>query len=504
MDSKISHAQFFLFTQSGKKVLSILIVIIAILSFSQDIAYAQTPGNVAIHTMENGLDVILLPIPSADTVSVSLVFNAGASSQTSRTAGLFKMLEQILFRGPALLPGEPEPAGAIASLGALSIEGGAELEKFGASMVLEPLRLNQGLDTLAFLFSKLRLDTALSDEKAFLDAKHACLATIYNSLSDPFAVYEATLARKLFAPAPWRLDLAGADYLIESAKPEDLKALASTWLVPNNAALIVTGAFLEKEALPAAIKAFESWAKGSNPWQTPYPPMPKPGVPRPTLLVFPDPSIIPGQAIIEMRYRGPDSINPRSITAELWAILASTSNSRLPKAIAAKMPSWSNPASPAIVYRISRFASWFSVSTKIVISPTGNLAESVLTFKETVRGTEMFAMKSNAAYFSQAEYNSAKEILLAKRAQTLSDTHRAAGFLANTWIWGSISNIGAWEPSLKAQAPKDLVAFADEYFMRNLEVICIRLSPEEYSSRKKSFDSYRFETGSLANAFWWR
>jgi predicted Zn-dependent peptidase len=489
---------------SGRKKTSFFLLLMLFAILCGNIAFAQSPEGLATHTMENGLDVLLLPIPSADTITISLVFNAGASAQTSRTAGLFKMLEQILFRGPTLSPGEPEPAGAIASLSALSIEGGAELDRFGASMVLEPARLKQGLDTLAFLFSKLRLDTAVSDEKALADAKHASLAAVYNSLSDPFAIYEATLARKLFATAPWRLDLAGADYLIESATPEDLKVLAATWLVPNNAALIVTGSFLEEEALAAATKAFESWAKGNNPWQTPYPPMPKPGVTRPILMVFPDPSIIPGQALIEMRYRGPDTGNPRAITAELWATLSAALDSRLPKAVTAKMPSWSKPSLPSILYHRSRFASWFSVSVKIAISTTGSAADAVLAFKETVRGTEMYAMKSNSSYFSQAEYNSAKEALLARRAKTLLDARGSAAILSDAWIWGGISNISKWESALKAQTSKDMLAFADEYFMKNLEVVSIRLSPEEYTPRKKSFDSYGFETGSLAKAFWWR
>jgi len=467
-------------------------------------APATSPGILSSYTLENGMEVLLLPIPGSGVVSMSIVFRGGADVQTNKTAGLFRMLEQVLFRGTTIAPGEPEPAGAMDSLGATAMEGGVKKDRLNLSFLLPPEMVGQGVDTIAYLFSGLRIETAFSDPRTVEEARSASLAGINQAFSDPNAIFESAMARKLFVSAPWRLDAAGADYIINAATDSSLRAIAATWLVPNNAALILTGNFNPETTRPIIEKAFSSWKKAANPWKSPLAVFPKPGITRPTLMVYPDPSVNQGEAILEMRYRGPDAGSSRSPAAELWASMASDPASRLPQAILKGMPKWTSPSELRARYELSSHASWFSVSAKMRLDPKGNPAEAAMNFKEIVRGSEMYSMKTNASYFSLKHYEEARESLLAKRNSAFSDPSKADAAIADGWIMGGSAWIRAWPDRIGKVSSKDIAAFADEYFMKNLEIVSVRMEPGDYAAKKKSFDSYGFELITPQKAFWWR
>lgn len=461
-------------------------------------AQAQPQG----YTLENGMTVILLPIESAENLSMGITFKGGAEAQTSTTAGMFNLLEQVLFRGRASEPGEPEPAGAIEALEASAFDGGAQIDRFSFALSLSPGYLAQGLNTLAYLFSGLRLETAFSDPRALETAKLAGIDRLEETKADPDTLFEYAMAKKLFSSAPWRLDALGSETVIRAATESTLKSLAARWLVPNNAALTLAGNFNPEETKSLVAASFASWKKAEDPLKNPPSPLPKPGVTRPTLMVYPDPSQRKGSAVLEMRYRGPDVASARSATAEVWAEMASQLKSKLSKALTKGMPKASEPSTIQARYHASKSASWFSVQTSIMVSGTANPADTVLAFKEIVRGTEMYAMKTNPNYFSADEFKDAKATL-EKNAGSM-DPQIAVEHLMDAWVLGGLKRLETVANARQAVTSKDIVAFADEYFMKNLEVIAIRLNPEDYAAKKKNFDAYGFELISPGNALWWK
>jgi len=461
---------------------------------------AETP--LTAYTLDNGLDVVLLPLPGSGELSMGIVFKGGAEVQTSANAGCFGLLEQLLFRGRASEPGEPEPAGALEALEASAFDGGACTDRFAFAFSLSPGLLDQGLNTLAYLFSGLRLETALIDPSALAEAKASFLARQEAVKSVPAGVYEYALAKKLFAAAPWRLDALGSEKTIKEANGTSIKSLALKWLVPNNAALLLAGDFDPETAEPLVTSAFAAWKKAEDPWKTPPSAQPKPGVTRPTLMVYPDPGQRKGYAALEMRYRGPDIGTPRSAAARLWTRMLSEPDSRLAKALAKGMPKNSAPSTPKVHYQATRSSSWFSVSTTIVIKDSANPADTVLAFKEIVRGTEMYAMKTNSSYFSDLEYKNAKAsfVILPKQENSQSAVSR----LMDSWLTDGIKGFQTQNTAIQALTAKDITNFADEYLMKNLEIVSIRLNPEDYAAKKKNFDNYGFELISAQNAFWWK
>ena len=471
---------------------------------AQPAAPASESAEFSSFTLENGLSVLCQSIPGSGAVSVGIAFRSGADAQTKKTAGLFRLLEHVLFRGDASAPGEDEPAGALESLGATALSGGAARDRLGFSFTVAPSMVAESMDTIAYLFSKLRLETAFADPKAFEEAKKASLADIAAAAADPASVYEAAIAKKLFSAAPWRFDIPGAESVVAGATEEALEDLAETWLVPNNAALVLAGDFSVSEIRPAAEKAFASWKKAADPWKIPPASFPKPGVTRPTMMVYADESVPAGEACLEMRYRGPDAASARSAAAELWAELASQPGLRFMLAIEKGMPKATSPSAILAHYEASSDAAWFSVSARLKLAASTNAADAAFTFKEVARGAEMYAMKTQAGYFTAKDYEKAKAALLARRAAALSDPAAAGAILTDGWILGGAEWLRTWPERVGKVASKDITAFADEYFMKNLEVVAVRLNPKDYAARKKTFDSYAFETIVPQKAFWWK
>lgn len=456
------------------------------------------------YTLDNGLELILAPQQDAQQISIGIAFKGGTDIQTNKTAGLFRLLEQLSFRGRAGTPGEPEPAAALDAAGAEDVSGGIMQDGFVFSFLVKPDQLKQGIDTLSYLFSDIRLDTAFSDPSALSEAKQSCIEATSALKDDPEAVYSHALNKKLFSSAAWRLDVEGPNSTVEQASPASLKALIGQWFMPNNAALIICGAFSPDEAKSLAGIACSGWQKAASPWKTAPKAFPKPGVARPAFMVYPDPSMDSGTATIELRYRGPDVGSGKAETAILWAELASSQEGRLASAIAKGLPKSCAPSDITVHYEPSRSASYFSISTKIAVDGKTNVAECAMTFKELVRGSEAYALKTNASYYSAKDYARAVETLAARRAAQLSEPESAGLLIGKTWISGGYSWFAQLPEKIGKLSAKNIQSFADEYFMKNLEIVAVRLNPSVYEKLKKTFTSYGFELITAAKAFWWQ
>ncbi|MCE5257352.1 MAG: insulinase family protein [Spirochaetaceae bacterium] len=497
-NSRFTIGAFIIFLMAG--------TLLAPVSVQGQASPSSFPSSAAIqnYLLPNGMEVVLAPQQGAQKVFVGIAFKSGTDIQTSKTAGLFGLLEQLTFRGRADAPGEPEPAAALEAIGASDVSGGISRDGFSFSYLVEPDQLRQGLDTLAYLFSELRLDTAFSDPSALAAAKEACTQAAARQEDDPEAVYNHAVNKKLFSSGAWRLDVEGPESVLNQATEASLESLAEQWLVPNNAALIVCGAFAPEDAKTMVESSFSDGEKEADPWKSAPKPFPKPGVARPTFMVYPDPSVIPGQAKIEMRYRGPDISSGKAATAILWAEMASSEDGRLAAAIKKGMPKGSSPSEIAVHYEAKRNSSVFSISTTIAIDAKANPADSAMTFKEIVRGSEAYALKTNAAYFSAKDYEKAKAALMDRREAQLSDPQSAGTLIGEAWTSGGYAWFSQWPDKVGKLTAKDMQAFADEYFMKNLEIVAVRLNPAEYEKRKKTFTSYGFELISPEKAFWWQ
>ena len=93
------------------------------------------------YVLNNGLELIMDQQTSAQKIFLGIAVKGGTDIQTNKTAGLFRLIELLSFRGEASHPGEPEPAAALEAIGAEGLNGGILQDGFVFSYVVKPEQL---------------------------------------------------------------------------------------------------------------------------------------------------------------------------------------------------------------------------------------------------------------------------------------------------------------------------------------------------------------------------
>jgi zinc protease len=460
---------------------------------------ADIPG-LSRFRLANGLEVYAYHDATASFARVQMVFKAGAIAQHAETAGLFRLYEYMLFGGPAAHTGSDQIKAALSELGVSEINGGTEAERVDYWLTLPSSNVAAGIDFWAKL-----LASPLTDEAALESEKEAVLDEIRSRTTDPEAIYEAALTRRLFPKYPWRRDPVGSEKTIRAATLSSIKSAVSEWFVPNNAALFVGGDIDPEVVRVAAEASFGSWKAGPDPWAKPLPPNPRPGVPRPTWVIFPDPSVPEGLGRIETRYRGPDlAYDPvGSCAADLWSALVAPADGRFKSALVKNVPELK--ADSIVAAHVSqRDGALISISSDFDVDAAAFAVSRAQAFKERARGYEITTMKGDPDYFSTADYETARKRLLSDRATATSTTQGMIETLAFWWAASSIDYFAGYPAAIAKTGPKEVAAFLDTYILRNLEIVAIRMNPADVEKGKRSFAASGFDTLSAANAFWWQ
>jgi zinc protease len=452
-------------------------------------------------TLANGLEVYAYRDDALPAARIRIAFRTGAISQGPESAGLFRLYERMLFGGSAAHPGSASVKAAFASLGVTGSSGGTGAESVDYRVTLPSSEVPRALVFLAGLFESPVLD---ADELAA--GKEAVAQEIRDRSADPDSIYEAALERRLFAKYPWTRDPAGSEKVVRSATLASLRVLASAWFVPNNAAIFVGSDIDPDELRAAAQSAFGGWAAGREPWTKGPPRNPKPGVVRPTWVVYPDPAIPEGTGRIEARYRGPDlAFDPASCcAADLWSSLVSPPEGRFKTALEANVPRLGSADGIAAGYVGQRDGGWISISSYFIVDPALPAVDRARAFKERERAFEITSMKLDPSYFSSDDYDAARKRILDERATATGDGEGMIDTLAFWWAAASIDYFVGYPAALARTGPKEVSAFLDTYIMRNLEVVAVRMNPADYEREKPSFEGAGFEAIGPSNAFWWQ
>jgi zinc protease len=474
-------------------------------SAATPLADEAVPGelgqNLRRYKLSNGLELYVYRDGAVPLVRIQLAFRAGAIAQDSGNAGVFHLYEHLLFRG-ASKPGAESIKANLARMGATEWNGGTSAERLSYWLSLPSSRCAEGMAFFAdAVLSPMDIDAGqLEAEKEIVAREIGALA------ADPDAVYEAAMTKRLFAKYPWRRDPAGSEKNVRAATPESLRALQSTWFVPNNAALFVGGDVDPEAVREEAERLFGPWKAAPDPWAKPLPPHPRPGVTRPTWIVFPDPSLPEGIGSIEARYRGPDlGTDPASsYGADLWTALVSAPDGRFKSELVKNVPKLYGANSISSVYMSQREGGWLAISAYFLVDPTLPAVERARAFKERARGYEMTSMKTDASYFSEADYDAARKRILDARALALDSVAGTIDALAFWWASASVDYFLGYPDVIAKTGRKELVSFLDTYVMRNLEVVALRMNPADYEAEKRAFSGSGFAVVGPENAFWWK
>ncbi|MRW90201.1 insulinase family protein [Duganella sp. FT80W] len=213
-------------------------------------------------TLSNGLKVVLAERHAAPVVNVSMLVDAGYSSDTPDKAGLAGVVLRMLEEGTTTRTA-PRIAEEFESLGA---DYAASSNIDGAFIQVNALKatLPKALDVYADVllhpaFAQHELDRMKQDQLALIQREKTNPSTMgYRVI--PSLVYGKDHA--------YALPNAGTETAVAGLTRDDLVKYHQTWFKPNNATLLVVGDTTLAEITPLLEKALGGWKAGEVPKKT--------------------------------------------------------------------------------------------------------------------------------------------------------------------------------------------------------------------------------------------
>ncbi|PPR63128.1 MAG: putative zinc protease [Alphaproteobacteria bacterium MarineAlpha4_Bin2] len=186
-------------------------------------------------TLENGLQVIIVPNHRAPVATMIVYYKVGAIDEPPGKSGLAHYLEHLMFKGTKTLsPGE---FSKIVARNGGSDNAFTSQDYTGYVTSFAADRLDLILRLEADRMTGLRLTPAdiEPERKVVLEER---LSRIDNN---PGAQLSEHANNALYANHPYRIPIIGWRHEIEALTREDLMAFYRAWYAPNNAVIVISG-----------------------------------------------------------------------------------------------------------------------------------------------------------------------------------------------------------------------------------------------------------------------
>ncbi|MFT7772356.1 M16 family metallopeptidase [Roseateles sp.] len=220
-------------------------------------------GGIEEYRLPNGLQILLFPDATQTTTTVNITYRVGSRHEAPGEYGMAHLLEHMLFKGTQRQKDIP---GAMAQRG-VRFNGTTTVDRtnYFASF-------NANADTLAFLLD-LEADRMLGSRvaKADLDTEMTVVRNEFErGENQPFAVLSQRVNAAAFAWHPYGHATIGPKSDIENVPIEKLQAFYKRYYRPDNATLLIAGAFDKAATLALIGRYFGPLASPAVPVPQPY------------------------------------------------------------------------------------------------------------------------------------------------------------------------------------------------------------------------------------------
>lgn len=203
----------------------------------------------SLHTLSNGLKVVLVPIDEMGSATTMVMVGAGSRYETKKTNGISHFLEHMAFKGTKNRPTAREISSLIDGIGAES-NAFTSKEITGYYIKSSFQHVDLSLDILSDMLSNLLLDPKEIDKErgVILEEINLTEDTPSNKIGDLFE-------NVLYGEAPMGWDIAGEKENIKTITQENFLAYMKSLYSADNMVLIVAGKFdVEKTLLNITLK----------------------------------------------------------------------------------------------------------------------------------------------------------------------------------------------------------------------------------------------------------
>jgi zinc protease len=290
--------------------------------FSMQTSVMAAP-TVANFTLQNGLEVVVVPDHRTPVVTHMLWYRVGAADETPGKSGIAHFLEHLMFKGTA-----KNPAGKFSQ--SLAEIGGQENAFTSSDYTGYFQRTSrEHLATLMEFEADRMTGLVLTDENVLPELNVVLEEQNMRVANNPGARLGEQIAAALYLNHPYGRPVIGWRHEIEKLNREDALAFYRRFYGPNNAVLVVAGDVTADE-----VKAMAEKTYGKVQRHAAIPPRVRPQEPEPIAertVTFADPRVT--QPSLQRRYLVPSYSSAKPGEAEaidvMAFILGGGSNSRL-------------------------------------------------------------------------------------------------------------------------------------------------------------------------------
>lgn len=230
----------------GKAVASGAVLLLVALA--APFAQARVPEiSFESYVLDNGLEVILHHDPSVPTVHTELWYKVGSKDEQPGKTGFAHLFEHIMFQGTKHVP-EDAHFKYLQEAGASNVNGTTSFDRTNYYETLPSSRLELALwlesSRMGFLLDRPTFRETLDNQREVV--KNERRQRVENR---PMGLVNQVQLENLFPPNhPYHHEVIGSMQDLENASEADIKAFFNRYYAPNNAILVIAGAFDEREA----------------------------------------------------------------------------------------------------------------------------------------------------------------------------------------------------------------------------------------------------------------
>ncbi len=419
-------------------------------------AQAQELRDVLHHdTLDNGLEVLVLPDNSVPIATIELTVRHGAFAEDEDFDGLAHLYEHMFFKGNEYIPNQEAYMARMRQLG-MVFNGTTSTERVNYFFTLPAENLSEGLE---FMYHA--TTTPLFDEEEFEREKEVVFGEADRAMSNPTYWLRRAVNNRLWHAHPHRKHPLGDMDVVGAATVEQMRHIQEVYYVPNNSVLAIVGDVDVDEAFAFAEEHFGGWERGPDPFEVE--PVPEHPPLEETSVVLVEESVqVP---LVQFAWHGPSVVDDPQAThaADVLLYIVSQPTSRFQQNL--------------VDSRIALSASK-SYFTQRYIGPSSlTLQVQPENIRDAIRAAllEVEAL-SDPDYFTDEQLEAAKTILAANEIYNREQTSTFVRTLTFWWAVAGLDYYLDYVDDLRAVTRDDIARYVDQYITDEPFVLGVLLS----------------------------
>jgi zinc protease len=222
-----------------------------------------------LHTLDNGLQVVLLEDHSTPIVHLQLWYHVGSRDEKKGRTGFAHLFEHMMFKGSRNVQPEQHPS-MISSVGGQSnAYTNEDTTVYWETVPAEYLPLILWLEADRMASLRVDEDVFRTEREVVKEERRMRVE------NQPYGRLNEIIYRHAFTIHPYRHPTIGSMEDLEAASIEDVRDFYRTYYVPNNATIALVGDFDTKQALALVEKYLGRVPRGRTvPRDIPVEPLP--------------------------------------------------------------------------------------------------------------------------------------------------------------------------------------------------------------------------------------